>query len=238
MKKSALKNIFAIAAMLALQTGCNSNQQKTDTVKPPEAVNPRDTLKIYLQARKMEMKAYALVQARSYDSALLQYQKCISFLDTALVHGNQAGLNLYGGEIIESNEGMEPIYDYLNQPENSIKCTRECLKWAKLTRTISLQVTSNIKIANKLKVMAENANADTAKKGSLCRQALQYALAGARVIDSLKTNDMDDLRYDAFHTVSKIYALSGDEKQARLYDKKYRDVYFKIYKRQPGNDTQ
>ena len=235
MKKAIFKIILAPAAILALQAGCNAPEQKPDAVKPPEIVNYRDTLKIYLQVRKMEMKAYNYMQARSYDSALLQYQKCISVLNTALEQGNRRGLTLYAGEIIESNESMEPIYDYLNQPENSINCTRECLKWAKLSGTVSLQITSNIKIANKLKVMAENITTDTAKKGSLCRLALQYALAGARVIDSLKTNDMDDLRYDAFHSISKIYAVSGNKKQAELYDKKYKEVYFNIYKRQPDD---
>jgi hypothetical protein len=239
MKKQVIKNLLALAALLALQSGCSTSEEKTDnsaTETTAAKAHWKDTLKIYLDARKMEMNASSLAQAGVYDSALSRYNKCISFLNSALSDNNNQGLILLGGVIIEVNESKEVIYDSLHQPENSINCILEYLKWAKTIHNYSLQISSDTKVAGKLKNRAASITNDTAKKGSLLRQALQYALAGARVIDSLKTNDMDDLRYAAFHTISKVYGAAGDKNQAGIYDKKYRDLYFKIYRRRPEND--
>lgn len=232
MRKIQAKSIILLGVLLAMQTGCGSHETKTETAKST-TVNPADTLKIFLQVKKMEIRAYTLMQAGAYDSALSQLDRCISFIDTSLKENNHKGLDLLGSEIAEMNETKESIYDSLKQPENGVKCMLQTVKWAELTKNYVLQITSDMKIAVILKNMAANTNGDTAKKGTLGREAIHYSMAGAGVIDSLKTNDMDDLRYKAFHLTSKIYDFLGDKKQARAYDKKYKDVYFKIYNQTP-----
>lgn len=236
MKKQVIKNIFAFAVLLAVQTGCNSSEQKTDntpTVTSAPAPRLHDTLKIYLQVQKMESEVSSLVKAGAYQAAINHYDTCLSILNKTLKENNNKGIYLFSTGITDINQAKAALYDSLHQPEKSIGSILECLKCTKLTGDHILQIKFDIVTADKLRALAAGTTGDTAKKGSLCREALRYALAGAKVIDSLKTNDMDDMRYTAFHSASKICNVMGDKTQARLYDKKYRDIYFKIYKQMP-----
>jgi tetratricopeptide (TPR) repeat protein len=233
MKKLFPYRLFIVLALITLQTACNQQEQKAGDTKPAIAAVRVDTLKIYLHAKEMGVKAFTMVQPGYYDSALARYNNCLAYLNKALQDNNNKGIYLYATEIIEINQGTEAIYDSIHQPGNAISSAIECLKWAKLVQDNMLQIKLDMHVVAKLKDMAKATTNDTAKKGSLGREALQYAIAGGHVIDSLKTNDMDNLRYEDFHLTSKIYTALGNREQARIYDKKYRDTYFKIYNKQP-----
>ena len=127
---------------------------------------------------------------------------------------------------------MGTIYDSIHQQGNVIKCAFECVKWARLVHDYPQQIKLDMATAEKLKNFAATTN-DAVKRESTFREAEQYAVAAVRVIDSIKTNDMEDSRYQDYQLTSKIYALAGDKKQAAAYDKKYKDTYFKIYQKQP-----
>lgn len=234
MKKIFLTAFGTLATLVILQTGCNnSGEQKASNVKP---VVPQDTLKTYIEALKMETKAFTLIQPIYYDSALTRYNKCLQYLNQALADNNNKGMYLFENIFVEINQGMEAVYDSINQPENSIKCALQCVYWAKRVHDNTMQIKFDLHVADKLKTVASQTSGnDTAKKGTLLRQALLYSTAGVRAIDSLKNNDMDDVKYDGFHLTSKIYYLMGDKKQAQVCDKKYRDLYFRIFNKQPVN---
>lgn len=225
-------NLLSIAALITLLGSCTSTEQKTDATKTV-AAPLKDSLKIYLEAMKMSTKAYTMIRPGYYDSALARYNQCLAYLNKTLQDDNNKGLSLYSNVLIQANEGMEAIYDSIKQPDNSVKCALECVKWAKLTHDYQQQIKLEIHIAEKLKNYGAMSASDTAKKGSYGRQALQYALAATKVIDSLNMHDMDDSKYEDFRITSKIYALLGNKEQAHIYDKKYRDLYYSIFKKQP-----
>jgi hypothetical protein len=232
MKKIVLVRLVMAFTLLAMQTACSDQDKKTNDTKTIAAA-PVDTLKIYLEAKKMGIKAFSMLQPGYYDSSVARYNNCITYLNKALQSNNNKGLYLYAAEFIEVNQGLEAIYDSLNQPENAVRNAMECVKWARLLHDYSQQIKFDINVAGKLNTLAKSTTTDTAKKGSLGREALQYAIAGGRVIDSLRTNDMEDLRYEDFQLTSKIYSTLGNKEEAHIYDKKYRDVYSKIYGKQP-----
>lgn len=232
MKKSFLLLCSIAITLIMVYAGCGITKQKAAII-----ANPHDTLKIYLDVLKMEAKAFAMQQHGLYDSALAGYNKCLYYLNEALAENNNKGLFLYATELIEINQDKGIIYDSIGQPENSIRCTFESIHWAKRIGDNAMQIKFDLHVADKLKNMAIQVSGDTAKTNSFLREALSYAIASNRVIDSLRTKDMDDSRYEGFHLTSKIYALLGDEKQAQLFDKKYRDVYYGIFKTQPPADN-
>jgi len=233
MKKSFNLTLGILAAIVLLQTGCNNPNQKKAENNQPAVVRPQDSLKAYIEASKMEANAFTIFQRGNYDSALARYNKCLDYLNGVLSATNNKGLYLFEGEYVGINQSKEAIYDSIRQPESAMKCALECVTWSKRIRDCAMQIKFDLHVSDKWENMAMAVTADTVKKGTYLRQGLLYSVAIVRVIDSLKTNDMDDSRYESFQLTSKIYALLGDKKQAQLYDKKYRDVYFSIYKQQP-----
>jgi hypothetical protein len=231
MKKLIFLYIFALSGLAFIQTGCNNEAPKTDTAKTNAPV-AQDSLKTLLQVKKMEIKALTMLQPGYYDSALVRYNQCLAYLNTQLATANNKGLYLLSAEYIQINEDMGTIYDSIHQPKNAIKCAFECVKWARLVHDYPQQIKLDMAAAEKLKNFAATTN-DAATRESTFREAEQYAIAAVSVIDSISTNDMEDLRYKDYQLTSKIFAQAGDKKQALTYDKKYRDTYFKIYGKRP-----
>jgi hypothetical protein len=235
MKKSLSLAFGILAALVLLQTGCNNSNEKKADNNQPAIIRPQDSLKAYIEVSKMEANAYTVFQQRNYDSALARYNKCLDYLNAILSANNNKGLYLFEGEYVSISQSKEAIYDSIKQPENAMKCALECVSWAKRIRDCAMQIKFDLHLSDKLRKRTITLSNDTTKRGAYLRQALFYSTDAAHIIDSLKTNDMDDSRYESFHQTSKIYALLGDKKQAQLYDKKYRDVYFNIYKQQPAD---
>lgn len=233
MKKLAILYTMLLGATIALQTSCGSNTQQQNAQTVPD--NPLDTLKTYLETMKMEVEANSFTVSHSYDSALKQYDQCLAFLNKSMQQAKNRGLNFYANAMTGVYMSEQDIYDSLHQAEKSLNCTLQILKWDKVSQNHAQEVMSDINAAYKLKNMALLAN-DTAQEKALGRKALYYALAGAKVIDSLRTNDMDDLRYKDFQMTSQVYDLLGNKKQAEEYNSKYKNVYYNIYKKMPEDN--
>lgn len=223
-----------LAVFALLHTGCNHSDEKKTDNNQTAVIRPQDSLKAYIEVSKMEANAFTVFQQGEYDSALVRYNKCLDYLNGILHANNNKGLYLYEAKYVEIYQSKEAIYDSIKQPEKAMKCALECIAWTKRIHDCTMQIKFDLHISDKWKNMAMTITNDTAKSGAYLRQALYYSTDVARVIDSLRTNDMDDSRYESFHQTAKIYALLGDKRQAQLYDKKYRQVYFSIYKQQPA----
>ena len=234
MKKSFNLSLDILAVFILLQTGCSNSSQKKADIPSTAIIHPQDSLKAYIEVSKMEANAFTVFQQGNYDSALARYNKCLDYLNRILSANNNKGLYLFEGEYVGINQSKEAIYDSIKQPENAMKCALECVAWSKRIRDCTMQIKFDLHLSDKWSKMAVAVTNDTAKRNTYLRQGLLYSTDVTMVIDSLKTNDMDDSKYQSFHNTSKLYALLGDKKRAQVYDKKYRDVYFSIYKKQPA----
>lgn len=195
MKKT---NFLVTLAYIIIASACHSSD--SNTTNSPDSTDHHiihDSTEIAIA--KLSFKVGSFVLSKIYDSALMQCDSVISFINRISVNAHPDKIRAYADNISRFNAVKMSIYDSLNDPAHALKAALEALKWSRTSNNSYLQCCDEYYVARESKNMA-SIESTPSEKTKLARQALQYSFLAKKHMDSTKVMTPDEIQ-DYFYTL-------------------------------------
>jgi hypothetical protein len=223
MKNKSLKCIAVLSILMLLQTDCNP--QSNDKLA---------------QAKNLEQKAAFYRKEGEVDSAIAYYNKSLIVYKDLANQTEATKGTLYIFKIAQINLFIGLRYDSINNFDNALKYVLESLQWAKRLNHPILRLIDEGEIGRLYAKSGALKKNDSDEQLNLYKEGLKYTLACCWAMDSLgwdipgnfKDNKM---ALDCYALAHLSFKKIGDTSREQFYQKKYYDLYTKLYGHAPVN---
>jgi hypothetical protein len=216
MKNKSLKSIILLTALIAMQTGCNLSNHKTDLKTE------------YEQAKQLEKQGRFMVHEGEIDSALNYYDSSHALYQDIISRMDSAKDTLYIRGLVVLDQYIGLAYDTIH---NIGKCQSyffESLKWANIGHFAYERLNDEEIIGLKyIDSVGENNPKSTASREVLLKSE-KYMQSACWDIDKLGLDKTPRALSD-YNIMGAVYKVLGDSNKQKFYYEKYSALYDELH---------